>query len=234
MGSELAPVCVGVDVGQITDPMAIAVAEVKQIATGKYRYNRDQQPARYDAKAGWIPPQGVIPVMVADYTIRYMQRLPLGTSYPDAAIFLAELLCNSLFIGRQVRLLMDVTGVGRPVYDDLRKEAKLRKEVQRVLIKPISFVHGETYNKRTGSLGKAFLVSRLQSLLQNRRLHAPETEEVKATMEELRVYQRKISQNGVDTYGAKTGAHDDLATALGLACLENPFAEQVSYSRRVY
>ena len=220
--------------GQITDPMAVAVAEVKQIHTGKYRYNKDQKPARYDPKQGWIPPQGVIPVMAADYTIRYMQRLPLGTSYPDAAERIAEMLCNPLFAGRKVRVLMDVTGVGRPVYEDLKNEAKRRKEAQKILIKPISFVHGESYNKSKGTMGKAYLVSRMQSLLQNSRVHAPDTPEVKATLEELRVYEIKISPDGKDTYGASTGKHDDLATALGLSCLENPFSEQVQYSRRVY
>ena len=140
--------------------------------------------------------------------------------------------------------------MGRPVYEALKAEIEIRKDgiwledgsfLQKgkkwdVVMRPISFVHGDTYNRRTGSLGKAYLVSRLQSLLQSGRVHAPETPEVLATLDELRVYKIKISQDGKDTYGAfKTGEHDDLATALGLGCLEDPFLEKVRYSAgRVY
>lgn len=230
---ERDPVCIGIDVGQINDPTAISVAEVSQIHTGKFRYI-ERIPARFDASGEWIPPKDGEPVMVSDYSIRSIRRLPLGTSYPDVAAYIADMLCNPLFALRNVRVLIDVTGVGRPVYDDLKKEIGLRKEARQVVLKPISFSHGEKYNRSTGILGKAFLVSRLQSLLQGSRVHAPDTAEVKAMLEELRVYEIKVDQDGKDTYGASIGKHDDLATALGLSVLEDPFGERVSYSNRVY
>jgi hypothetical protein len=231
---KLTPICVGVDVGQIHDPTALAVAEVIQIHTGKYRAITPI-PLRLDTKSGqWIPPKDAEPVMTSEYTLRHIQRLPLGTSYPDVAIHIADMLCKPLFAKRDVRVLIDVTGVGRPVYDDLQREIERRREVRHVVLKPISFSHGEKYNRSTGVLGKAYLVSRLQSLLQGGRVHAPNTSEVKAMLEELRVYEIKVDQDGKDTYGAITGKHDDLATALGLACLEDPFGEVVRYSKRVY
>lgn len=242
------PVCIGVDVGKIHDPVAIAVSEVAQVPTGKYRYLREPVQAHIDAKGQFVPPHDADPVLVSEYTVRHIKRLPLGTSYPEVAVHLADLLCSPLFAYRAVRMLIDVTGVGRPVYDDVVKEIALRKgplvqkadEVgfwfvtQSVQIKPISFVRGETYNKRTGSLGKAFLVSRMQSLLQGHRVHGPVTPEMQATIEELKVYEIKIDTDGKDTYGASTGKHDDLATALGLSCLEDPFGDRVTYSKRVY
>lgn len=228
------PITIGVDVGQISDPTAIAVAEVIQKHTGKYRYSSEQTLGHLDAQGQWVPPQGVDPVMVSEYTIRSIRRLPLGTSYPDVALHLADLLCNQLFARRNVRMLLDVTGVGRPVYDDLRKEIGLRKEAREVLLKPISFVHGEKYNRSLGTLGKAYLVSRLQSLLQGGRVHAPDTAEVKVMLEELRVYEIKVDNDGKDTYGASIGKHDDLATALALATLEDPFGDRVMYSQRIY
>jgi hypothetical protein len=232
----LNPVTIGVDVGQLHDPTAIAVAEVSQTHTGKYHIQHDQHTGYFDMeKREWVPPKGIEPVMRSRYTIRHIRRLPLNTSYPDVAEYVADMLCNPLFACRDVRLLIDVTGVGRPVYEELKYEIRLRKEAQHVVVKPISFVRGETYNRKTGSLGKAYLVSRLQSLLQGGDVHGPDIPEMQATTEELRVYKIKVSETGTDQYGAfEVGKHDDLATALALACLEDPFSERVSYSKRVY
>jgi len=150
------------------------------------------------------------------------------------AIYIADMLCNDLFQSRNVRILIDVTGVGRPVYDDLKRETTLRPKCKHIQIKPISFVHGEKYNRSLGTLGKAYLVSKLQSTLQGGRLHAPNTPEVQKMLEELKVYEIKVDEKGKDTYGAVVGKHDDLATSTGLACLEDPFLERVTYSRRIY
>lgn len=235
LNEYLDPVAVGIDVGQITDPTAISVAEVRQLHTGKFRYAEPPQPAFFDEN--WrqvLAPKDADPVMVSEYFIRHIQRLPLGMSYPDVAQYIADLLCKPVFAHRQVRVLIDVTGVGRPVYDDLRREISLREECRSTWLKPINFVRGEKYNLSTGVLGKAYLVSRLQSLLQGRRVHAPDTSEVNATLEELKVYQIKVSDDGQDTYGASTGKHDDLATAMALSCLEDPHADKVTYGKRIY
>lgn len=231
---ELNPICIGADIGQLHDPTAVCVCETMRVDTGKIRYGKVQTMARYDPKGEWIPPTGTDPVMVTEYTVRHIARLPLGTSYPDVALHLADLLSSKLLARRNVRILLDVTGIGRAIYDDLKKEIRLRPEAQHVMVKPISFVHGEAYNRTRGTLGKAFLVSRLQSLLQSNRIHAPKTAEMLATLEELKVYEIKVSQDGKDTYGGAIGHHDDLATALALSCLEDPFGERVRYSERVY
>lgn len=233
------PVAIGCDIGQLRDPTAIAVTEVVQMETGKLR-QVEHVPAHLGPDGRWVNAKYAEPVMATDYTVRFVRRLPLGTSYPDVALYIADLLCSPLLADRKVRLLMDVTGVGKPVYDDLKGEIGLRREELRkarcdVQLQPISFVHGERYNRSLGTLGKAYLVSRLQSLLQGRRVHAPDTPEVKAMLEELRVYEIKVDQDGHDTYGAfKVGTHDDLATSLGLSVLEDPYALRARYSSRIY
>lgn len=206
------PIAIGVDVGQINDPTAICVAEVSQVNTGKVR-TRPWAPLETD------------PVLASHYTVRHIQRLPLGTSYPAVAEHIAALICNDRFAGREVTTFIDVTGVGRPVYEDIQAEIQLRK---RTWIKPITFSGGMRYDRRTGTLAKAYLVSRLQSLLQGHRVQGPDTAEMRATQEELRVYEIRIDLDGHDSYGAVTGKHDDLVTALGLACLEDPFKQQVT------
>lgn len=230
---ELNPICIGIDVGQTTDPTAISVAEAIQKPTGKHRWIK-RIPAHLDKQGQFHEGRDTDPVMKTEYYIRHITRLPLNLSYPKIAEHIADLLVSPIFAKRKVFVLIDVTGVGKPVYDDLQEEVKLHEEAKRITIKPITFRHGETYDMKTGMLGKAFLVSRLQSLLQNGRVHAPNTPEVQATIEELKVYEIKVSPEGTDTYGAKTGKHDDLATALGLSCLEDPYGMQARKSERVY
>ncbi len=76
---------------------------------------------------------------------------------------------------------------------------------------------------RSVKLGKAYLVSRLQSLLQTGCVHLPRTAEAEALAAELLDYEIRVDQNANDRYGAfRVGTHDDLVTALGLAVQCDP------------
>ena len=68
-------------------------------------------------------------------------------------------------------------------------------------------------------IGKAFLVNRLQTLLQHQRIHLPAGhKEAGALVEELLNYEIRVGENASAKFGAfRTGTHDDLVTALGLA-----------------
>jgi Terminase RNaseH-like domain len=191
----MALVVIGVDVGQRVDPSAVAVAEAQQRAR---------------------PGGGV----EAHYVIRHLERLPLGTPYPTVAARVAALVAN---VGKHAAsspiIYVDATGVGTPVVDELRRAGILGRLV------PVYFTHGDRRTVEHGEvkLGKAWLVSRLQALLQGGRLHVPRTSEAEALAKELQDYEIKVDQNANDTYGAfKVGSHDDLVTALGLACQEEP------------
>lgn len=200
-------VVIGADIGQKQDPTAIAVAEMQWRGEGQ-REGRDDH---------WV--------------IRHLARLPLGTSYPD---IVAELVRVSAAVKARVEevrvplmggavhevtrvvptvtLYVDGTGVGAPVVDLLDAAGA----------NPIGcyFTYGErrTQQGREVRLGKAWMVSRLQALAQTGRLHLPKTDEAEATRKELLDYEIRVSDDGHDTYGAfKTGKHDDLVTAIGLA-----------------
>jgi hypothetical protein len=239
-------ISIGVDIGKITDPTAISIAEVVRVETGRYRACKPV-PAHIDIKTGqFVKARDAEPVMRTRFIIRQIGRLALGTSYPDVAEKIVGMLCDDRFAGRRVRMLIDVTGVGQAIYDMVRKGISeqingindltlaQKEQLKRVSLQPISFVHGEKYNRSRGTLGKSFLVSKMQALLQYRRVDLPATDEAKATCDELLVYETRINDKGNDQYGAKTGAHDDLATALCLSCLEDPYALQVTNSERIY
>lgn len=111
-------------------------------------------------------------------------------------------------------VFVDATGVGLPVVD------VLKAAVTAATIVPVFFTHGDRRTEENGEvrLGKAFLVSRLQALLQTGRLHLPRTAEAQALAKELDEYEIRVSEDANDRYGAfKVGSHDDLVTALGLA-----------------
>lgn len=198
MGSALS---IGVDMGQKVDPTAIVVAEATRQATRN------------------------TPTV---YTVRDIGRLPLNTSYPDVAAKVANVVAGVLErkSGR-LRLLVDATGVGGPVVDLLR-EALRDKPYTLVAC---TFTFGDRYMRDeqagTASVGKAYLVSKLQALLQTGRLKLPVTAESEALARELQDYEIRVDQNANDKYGAfKVGTHDDLVTALGLAVLDDPIAER--------
>lgn len=183
-------VTIGVDIGQRVDPTAICVAEVEDRVNAAERYE-------------------------AHYLIRHLERLPLGTNYPAVAKRTAAI-CASLLerLHSTPTLYIDATGVGQPIVDVLR-DAKVRAD-----LKAVYFTHGDRRTEENGEikLGKAWLVSRLQALLQCERLHLPNTAEAKALAQELLDYEIRIDQDANDKYGAfKVGTHDDLVTALGLA-----------------
>ncbi|MCH9650805.1 MAG: hypothetical protein K0U98_21435 [Deltaproteobacteria bacterium] len=199
--TRLIPV-VGIDIGQKRDPTAIAVAEIE------YRPITDLEPDRSEKES--------------HYLARYLERLPLGTPYPEIARRLGEI-CQRVSVrcGRRPTVFVDATGVGKPIVDVLKastREARLLS---------VYFTHGDRRTEHSDdgkvTLGKAYLVSRLQALLQCQRLHLPETGESRALAQELLDYEIRVDENANDRYGAfRVGTHDDLVTAIGLAVQKEP------------
>jgi hypothetical protein len=180
---------IGIDIGQRRDPTAICVAEV-------------------ELRPGPTRPE-------EHYLIRHLDRMPLGTPYPEIARRLRDLTARiAQCAGVRPRVYVDATGVGLPVVDGLKAM------VTAADVGPVFLTHGDRRREVNGEvrLGKARLVCRLQALLQAGRLHLPRTREADALAAELLTYEIRVSRDAHDRYGAfRVGTHDDLATALGLA-----------------
>ncbi len=191
-------VTIGVDIGQKRDPTAIAVVEVE------YRVGVDRVLRCHRQEDHHI--------------VRHLERLPLGTPYPAVADRVAKVVWDIERLPRATpQLYLDATGVGQPVVDLLR--------ARQLQVRAVYFNHGDRRTAEHGhiALGKAFLVSRLQALLQGERLHLPRTTEAEALAAELLDYEIRVSEDANDRYGAfKVGSHDDLVTALGLAVCYQP------------
>jgi hypothetical protein len=183
-------ITIGVDIGQKRDPTAIAVAEV----------DRRQRPdGREDTH----------------FLIRHLDRLPLGTAYPAVVERVAGVARAAWRRSREGLIVyVDATGVGQPVVD-LLQQSQLPGRLLAVY-----FTHGDrrAADHREVKLGKAFLVSRLQALLQTHRIHLPKIPEAEVLARELLDFEIRVDEDARDRYGAfKVGTHDDLVTALGLA-----------------
>ena len=195
-------VMIGVHVGQRREPSAICAAE---------------NPRR---RVNWR----------ADYhfEVRYLERLSAGTSFPDVAKRVGEIAAAAAWRGTGgVKLYVDATGFGQPIVD------VVKANVFGPTILPVYFTHGDRREAdwQEVTLGKAFLVARIQMLLQTGRLHLPRTQEAKTLAQELRDYEIRVEVDANDRYGAfRVGTRDDMVTALGLA-VQDDGAPTTSFMR---
>lgn len=231
---------IGIDLGQQQDFSAVAVVEVGERATARsYTLN---------GRSFSVPE--------STYRVQEMQRLDLGTSYVEVAAHVADLVGKLWDWERGMRergeiapynpqiswdIWADATGVGRPVMDMLREALRSSPKTDRAHLHPTVFTYGDRFNRGAyegdgNVLGKAYLVSRLQVLFQEKRLKLPPKHQVAAAMaRELKDYEIRVDENANDKYGAfKVGTHDDLVTALGLACIEDPGFYSVSEGPRLW
>lgn len=98
------------------------------------------------------------------------------------------------------RLLIDSTGVGDPVLDELHRE-QLR-------------VEGYKFT----SASKKDLIENLSMMMENRQISYPNIPEL---INELKLYGYKTSKAGTVEYSAPQGYHDDIVVALALAAWQN-------------
>ena len=191
---------VGLDLGQSNDYTALAVVEKTRAG-----------------ETGDAP----------DLHLRHLERYPLRTPYPEMVALVAALVEDPQlrsthvdgFLGHRVleepELLVDATGVGRPVVD-LFKERGLR-------YKAITITGGNTVTSIAGGYGvpKRDLIGALEVPFHSGRLKVAAGLRLWETLRaELQTFRRKVSlTTGMDTYEHwRESDHDDLVLAAALAC----------------
>jgi hypothetical protein len=179
----------GLDLGQVNDPTALAVIE------------------RVELRGAWDPVRYGYYKKIA-LRLRHLERMPLGTPYPDVVRRVAAVV--------RAPELSDATGVGRPVVELLRGEQMNCTILPTVITGGISeSVSGNYYHVPKRDVITGLQVAMQQGMLQIA-AGMPYVPELMQEMADMRV---KISAAGNEQFGAwRDGSHDDLVFAVALAC----------------
>jgi hypothetical protein len=196
---------VGLDLGQSNDYTALAVVEKVTVASLS------------GGGAEGDP----------DLHLRHLERYPLRTPYPEMVAQVAALVEDPQLrrthfdsrLGRRVLdepdLLVDATGVGRPVVDLFRERG--------LKYKAITITGGNKVTGAASSYGvpKRDLIGALEVPFHAGRLKVAAGLALWETLRgELQTFRRKVSlTTGMDTYEHwRESDHDDLVLAAALAC----------------
>lgn len=190
---------VGVDLGQSTDPTAINVMNHR--VTPLDDWIMDMKAERWKQRK------------IEHFDVRHLERLPLGMSYPKQIQRVADLLARAPLDKLKPKLVIDETGVGRPV-GDMFDVAGLRPS--RVTI--TAGLEATQHGAKTWHVPKGLLISNVEARLHAGELRfAVEAPDAAALKDELKDFKRKISEAGRTTYAARVGAHDDLVLSVAIA-----------------
>lgn len=143
------------------------------------------------------------------FDVRHIHRWKLGTPYPTIIADLTRWFDLQPLHG--TTLVVDATGVGRPVVDMIRISAI------NAIVAPFTITAG--LQEGDGTVPKKDLVGAVQAALQTRRLRFADALSLRALLEkELENFRVKVTADRNETYAAwRDSDHDDLVLALALA-----------------
>ncbi len=150
----------------------------------------------------------VAEVHTPEIHVRHLERLPLGTPYPKVVERIADLVDKL----PGADLVVDATGVGRAVLDQMRESGLGPIPVTITGGRFISF-DGDHWR-----VPKKALLRPLVAAMDAGRLKvAKSLAEAEALQVELQAFQRRITARGHDAFQG-VGEYDDLVIAVALAC----------------
>jgi hypothetical protein len=221
---------IGLDLGQARDYTALCVLE-EPLWAGDFDY-KERFGVLSVREDGWVSPAALTPhvadiLLRANYHygrpahptlhLRHLERLELGTRYPDIIARIRQLLLSPPIRPHleHSALLVDKTGVGAAVVDGFRQAG----------VNPLSVtIHGgSAVTPEHGGfrVPKRDLVAAVQTLLQSGRLKIAESLELAPTLKkELLNFRVKIDpRTAHDSYEHwRESDHDDLVLAAAMPC----------------
>jgi hypothetical protein len=204
--------CVGLDLGQAQDYAALCVLEKlrKTEETTVEETVNERHPTRlweWQQVTRQVKQQISLP---SHYHCRFLERLPLGTPYPVIVQKVGEMLHTPQLRG-QSTLVVDATGVGKPVVD-MFTQAGLSPVA-------VAITGGLLANFEKGMwrVPKRILVSTIQALAHERLKFDSTTPATQVLIRELLAFQVTATEAANDTYAGRTGEHDDYVLSVALA-----------------
>jgi hypothetical protein len=196
-----------VDLGQSSDPTALSIL---QHQVGVIDSNSDYQ---RHTNTGQIPQTDAKRI-----NVKYLERLKLGTTYPDVIEHIAGLLQQPPLCGDDsndpATLVVDDSGVGRPVSDLL-----IDRGLRPIRVTIVPGAGTVCVGTDTWHVSKQILVSTVDAMLHIGTLRfAAELSDAPAMKEELKNFRRKLSEAGRASYAARSGQHDDMVLSVAIGC----------------
>jgi hypothetical protein len=183
----------GIDLGSARDYSAISILELVEAPI-----------VELNAPVPKVPDYSV------HYTLRYVERLPLGQDYVAIVSQFAAIVNTAPLRG--CTMACDYSGVGRPVFT-MMEEAGLRPIGVQITGGASWSKEGQIFN-----VSKPYLMSNLLKSIHKRTLrippNLPDIEILRAELQDLRT---STSAAGYTKVAAETGKHDDLALSLAVA-----------------
>ncbi len=140
--------------------------------------------------------------------VRHLERLPLGTPYPKVVERIADLVDKL----PGAALVVDATGVGRAVLDQMR-ESGLEPIPVTITAGRFTSFDGDHWRVPKQALLRPLVAATEGGWLKV----AKDLPEAEALQVELQAFQRRITEQGNNTFEG-VGEHDDLVIAVALAC----------------
>ena len=203
--SEGPPLCyvVGVDLGKSQDFTALAVDQVSEFEI------RSMERTTFEPFAIAVRTEKTVL-----HRVRNVARLPAGTSYPDIFRAVQGVMGQLEASRRGNQLVVDATGVGRPVVDGM-EDAGMKPVA--VTITGGREVH--QVGARDFTVPKRLLASTLDIAFHQDRLQiTKDAQHSEVLRGELATFSSKVSVGGTETFEHwRESQHDDLVLAVAMA-----------------
>lgn len=162
------------------------------------------------------------------YELIFLKRFRLQTPYPKIVEWIT-IFINKNFIDTSYIMIVDYTGVGRPVVDLLR-EAHLN-------IIALNITSGNICSWKAGkevNVPKKELISSMQVVLQNSRIKiAADLKDLELLKKEFLNFKVKISKSADAKFNASSGYHDDIVMSICLAIWYGEYASKKGRRLRI-
>jgi hypothetical protein len=159
------------------------------------------------------------------FTLRGLEMISAHTPYQAIAERLKQIVDNVHTQAAQYKarviLYVDVTGLGDPIID------LIKAKVDPLITVYVTNSDKRSENKDKVTVGKSWLIAKMQTILQDGRLKAPKTPVTEVILNDLLLYDLDPAPTDNELTGSFTvGTQDQLLTALALACQGIPDKEE--------
>src|SRR6266404_1932484 len=186
------------DLGQANDPTAICVMNHLVVPCEEWIPNKKNETWRQ--------------ARTEHFRVYHLERLPLNLAYPVQVARIGAILARPP-LDAGCEFAIDETGVGKAV-GDIFDAAGLNP--RRVTI--TAGLEPTMHDGRHWHVPKGALITNMEARFHTGELKIADTiTDSPALKEELRDFQRKVSEAGRTTFNARSGAHDDLVLAVAIA-----------------